>query len=80
MSSGVFMIRHVTGDTWFMTSDGKTHLIREGDRVAIYPPAIHYDPEIFAKPTVLDSCMCLSVCLSVRSTQPFLQSTTRHDV
>ena len=46
------MIRHVTRDTWFMTSDGKTHLIRQGDRVAIYPPAIHKDPDIFPQPTV----------------------------
>ena len=52
MSSGVFMIRHVTSDTWFMTSDDKWHLIRQGDRVAIYPPAVHRDPEIFDNPTV----------------------------
>jgi len=52
LSSGVFMVRHVTDDTWFVTSDSQRHLIRQGDRVAIYPPAIHKDPEIFHRPTV----------------------------
>jgi len=52
MSSGVFVVRHVTADTWFVTSDGRRHLIRRGDRVAIYPPAIHKDAEIFDRPMV----------------------------
>jgi len=52
MASGVFMIRYVTKDTHFRTSDGKVHLMRKDDRVAIYPPAIHKDPEIFENPSV----------------------------
>jgi len=60
LSSGVFMVRHVTRDTWFMTSDGQSHLIRQGDRVAIYPPSIHKDPEIFHKPTVGYELFCQS--------------------
>ena len=53
LSSGVFMVRYVTKDTMFKTTtDGKEHLIRAGDRIAIYPPAIHKDPEIFEEPLV----------------------------
>ena len=55
------MIRHVTADTWFMTSDGHKHLIRRGDRVAIYPPAIHKDPQIFDRPTVSSIRLTISV-------------------
>lgn len=46
------MVRYVKEDTTFTTSDGKEHLIRQGDRVAMYPPAIHKDPEIFEDPLV----------------------------
>lgn len=46
------MVRYVNEDTMFKTSDGKEHLIRQGDRVAMYPPAIHKDPEIFEDPLV----------------------------
>jgi len=46
------MVRYITKDTQFEDSNGKTHLMRQGDRVAIYPPAIHKDPEIFDEPTV----------------------------
>ena len=52
ISSGVFMIRKVLEDTDFTTADGRSHLIRKGDRVAMYPPAIHYDSEIFPEPEV----------------------------
>jgi len=52
LSSGVFMIRHVNNDTRFVTSDGRSHLIGRGHRVAMYPPAIHKDPEIFERPMV----------------------------
>ncbi|KAI0237257.1 7-alpha-hydroxycholest-4-en-3-one 12-alpha-hydroxylase [Lamellibrachia satsuma] len=51
MASGVFMVRYINEDTQFEDSNGNTHLMRQGDRVAIYPPAIHKDPEIFEKPT-----------------------------
>ena len=52
LASGVFMIRYVNEDTHFKTSDGKVHLMRANDRVAIYPPAIHKDPEIYKDPLV----------------------------
>ncbi|XP_064633610.1 cytochrome P450 7A1-like [Lineus longissimus] len=49
LSSGVFMVRYINEDTWHEV-DGKKMLFRQGDRVAIYPPAIHKDPEIFEDP------------------------------
>jgi len=52
LSSGVFMVRYVTADTLLTTDSGKEYLIREGDRVAMYPPALHKDPEIFEDPLV----------------------------
>ncbi len=52
LSSGVFMVRYINQDTEFTTSDGKTHIMRKGDRVAMYPPALHKDPEIFEDPLV----------------------------
>ncbi|GFS25638.1 cholesterol 7-alpha-monooxygenase [Elysia marginata] len=48
--SGVFMIRKVLEDTVFTTDSGINYNIRKGDRVAIYPPAFHYDPEIYEQP------------------------------
>ncbi len=53
LSSGVFMVRYITEDTWFTTTgSNEKFLMREGDRVAIYPPAIHKDPEIYEEPEV----------------------------
>lgn len=53
MGSGVFMIRHNQQDTQFTAaSSGKTYKIRAGDKVMMYPPALHNDPEIFDKPEV----------------------------
>lgn len=46
------MVRSVTKDTYFEKESGDKVLIRAGDRVAIYPPAIHKDPEIFENPLV----------------------------
>ena len=47
------MVRYVTRDQWFKAeSSEKEYLIRKGDRVAIYPPALHKDPEIFEEPDV----------------------------
>ena len=47
------MVRYVHSDTNFTVTDsGKSYLVRGGDRVAIYPPAIHKDPEIFEDPEV----------------------------
>lgn len=63
-TSGVFMVRYVQHDTEFEMNDGSKHLVREGDRVAIYPPAIHMDPEIFEEPEV-------TILLFVREEFPF---------
>ena len=53
ISSGVFMVRYVAQDQWFKSvNSGKEYLMRKGDRVAIYPPALHKDPEIFEEPLV----------------------------
>lgn len=46
------MVRYVQKDTMFKTPDGEEFLIRAGDRLAMYPPAIHKDPEIFEDPLV----------------------------
>ncbi|XP_076448453.1 cytochrome P450 7A1-like [Babylonia areolata] len=50
VSSGVFMVRKVTEDTQFTMPNGQTYTVREGDRVAMYPPAHHMDSEIFHDP------------------------------
>lgn len=50
MNSGVFMVRAVTEDTWFQMNNGKSYKIRKGDKVAMYPPAIHKDAEIYENP------------------------------
>ena len=53
ISSGVFMVRYIAQDQWFKAvNSGKEYLMRKGDRVAIYPPALHKDPEIFEDPLV----------------------------
>lgn len=52
MASGVFMVRYITEDTQFSTDAGDQYLMRKGDRVAMYPPALHKDPEIFDDPEV----------------------------
>ena len=57
LASGVFMVRYVTEDTWFETTNEKKFLVRAGDRVAIYPPAVHKDPEIFEDPQVNTSIL-----------------------
>ncbi|XP_069141463.1 7-alpha-hydroxycholest-4-en-3-one 12-alpha-hydroxylase-like [Argopecten irradians] len=50
MCSGVFMVRSVTADTSFEMSNGQKYELRQGDKVAMYPPTIHQDPEIFENP------------------------------
>ena len=52
LTSGVFMVRGVTKDTTFEMEDGSKFNIRAGDRIAMYPPAIHKDPEIYQDPLV----------------------------
>ncbi|XP_059146741.1 prostacyclin synthase-like [Physella acuta] len=49
-TSGVFMVRKCVEDTSFTTDKGETFNIRKGDKVAIYPPVFHHDPEIFESP------------------------------
>ncbi|XP_067932244.1 cytochrome P450 7A1-like [Watersipora subatra] len=51
MASGVFMVRHNQKDVNFtVTATDETFRIRGGDKVMMYPPAIHKDPEIFERP------------------------------
>ncbi|XP_071082110.1 cytochrome P450 7A1-like [Haliotis cracherodii] len=50
ITSGVFMVRYISEDTDFTLESGGTYTCRQGDRVAIYPPAIHMDPEIYEEP------------------------------
>ncbi|CAG5125176.1 unnamed protein product [Candidula unifasciata] len=50
VTSGVFMVRVCTADTRFSTADGRTFNIRKGDKVAMYPPVFHHDPEVFQDP------------------------------
>ena len=52
LASGVFMIRYIKEDTWFNSANGKQFLLRAGDRVTMYPPAYHKDPEVFEDPHV----------------------------
>ncbi|ESO88838.1 hypothetical protein LOTGIDRAFT_234414 [Lottia gigantea] len=52
VTSGVFMVRYITQDVEFEMDNGDKALMREGDRVAMYPPAIHKDPEIFEDPEI----------------------------
>lgn len=52
-ASGVFMVRHNQQDVNFtVTATDKTYRIRAGDKVMMYPPAVHNDPEIFDQPEV----------------------------
>ena len=46
------MVRAITKDMTFEMDDGTKHNLRAGDRVAMYPPALHKDPEIFEEPMV----------------------------
>jgi len=53
MASGVFMIRHNQQDVTFkVAATDEEYLIRAGDKIMMYPPAIHKDPEIFEHPEV----------------------------
>ena len=46
------MVRGVAEDTQFSLRDGSSYLLRKGDKVAFYPPALHLDPEVFEDPKV----------------------------
>ncbi|XP_063407414.1 cytochrome P450 7A1-like [Mytilus trossulus] len=50
VSSGVFVVRSVLEDTEFEMENGQNFTVRKGDKVAMYPPAMHKDPEIFENP------------------------------
>lgn len=52
MASGVFVVRYVDCDTEFADSAGDKYMIRQGDRIAIYPPALHKDGDVFEDPLV----------------------------
>ena len=52
MASGVFVVRYVDRDTEFCDSVGDKYMIRQGDRIAIYPPALHKDGDVFEDPMV----------------------------
>lgn len=52
VSSGVFVVRSVLEDTEFEMENGQNFTVRKGDKVAMYPPAMHKDPEIFENPDV----------------------------
>lgn len=59
MSSGVFMVRHNQQDVDFtVAATDKKYRIRAGDKIMMYPPAIHKDPEIFDKPEVSRQSQC----------------------
>ncbi|KAL3852278.1 hypothetical protein ACJMK2_015942 [Sinanodonta woodiana] len=49
-TSGVFMVRAISEDTKFEMENGQKYFLRKGDKVAMYPPALHKDPEIFEEP------------------------------
>ena len=63
MASGVFLARHVVRDTEFTDSVGEKYIIRSGDRIAIYPPAMHKDKEIFEDPMVRIILYLYLLCL-----------------
>ncbi|BFZ10732.1 hypothetical protein BsWGS_13771 [Bradybaena similaris] len=50
VTSGVFMVRLCSADTKFTTAAGQTFNLRKGDKVAMYPPVFHHDPEVFEEP------------------------------
>lgn len=50
--SGVIMIRIVANDTTLELRDGRQYRFKKGDKVAVYPPAIHMDPDIYEEPKV----------------------------
>ena len=52
MCCGVFLVRKVMEDTDYTMPNGQTYHVRSGDRVAMYPPFICKDPEIFEDPEV----------------------------
>ena len=48
--SGVLVIRGVTQDVTFQTSNGNNYDLKRGETIMFYPPAHHYDPEVFENP------------------------------
>lgn len=72
------MIRYIKEDTMFTLSTGERFMMRKGDRVAMYPPAIHKDPEIFENPlastgfTVSINIYNMQACINTDSAQSWL--------
>lgn len=50
--SGVVMVRIVGNETTLELQDGSRFRFHKDDKVAVYPPAIHMDPDIYEEPKV----------------------------
>lgn len=63
------MVRSVAEDTEFETEEGRKYSLRKGDKVAMYPPAIHKDPEIFENPdvSVILTLLVIKIYLQTKS-------------
>jgi cholesterol 7alpha-monooxygenase len=44
------MMREVTEDLALTMDSGNTYNFRKGDKVGIFPPIVHFDPEIYPDP------------------------------
>lgn len=67
------MVRSVTEDTEFETEEGRKYSLRKGDKVAMYPPAIHKDPEIFENPDVSVILTLLVIKIHLQKKSWFMQ-------
>lgn len=67
------MVRSVAEDTEFETEEGRKYSLRKGDKVAMYPPAIHKDPEIFENPDVSVILTLLVIKIHLQKKSWFMQ-------
>lgn len=67
------MVRSVAEDTEFETEEGRKYSLRKGDKVAMYPPAIHKDPEIFENPDVSVILTFLVIKIHLQKKSWFMQ-------
>ena len=51
LSSASLTMRRVERDMSLTLGDGRSHRLREGDRVCLYPYVTHRDPELYPEPT-----------------------------